>query len=321
MRSCGHKGNKIALIENLGVTLDQFDTIDFTGNDIRHLDNFPPLLRLKVLLASNCRIEKIGNHLQESLPNLESLILSRNAIADIGEIEKLVPFKQLRRLSLLDNPVREFANYRLLMIHLLPSLHILDFQRVRKFERLASQRLFAEANGHWRNVVSVSQDIPKGKDATMEENETREAKRILQGLLAQAKSLAEVNALEERLRLDGLQGVMQLANARGDDEQRAPKRAKMSNVEEKTEDEPMERVGEGKEDQDRENPPMAVNAPTNDQETLEESEKLPPPPRWTKTQLNAKKVAELKKLCQEMSLETTGRKQELVERLLQVSEG
>lgn len=35
---------------------DQFDTIDFTDNDIRKLDKFPLLKRLKHVLLSNNRI-------------------------------------------------------------------------------------------------------------------------------------------------------------------------------------------------------------------------------------------------------------------------
>ena len=47
---------KIPMIENLGATLDQFDTINFTNNEIRKIDNFPLLPRLKSLLFNNNRI-------------------------------------------------------------------------------------------------------------------------------------------------------------------------------------------------------------------------------------------------------------------------
>lgn len=50
-------GYKIPLIENLGATLNQFDTIDFTDNDIRRLDGFPILTKLKSLLLNNNRIQ------------------------------------------------------------------------------------------------------------------------------------------------------------------------------------------------------------------------------------------------------------------------
>lgn len=49
-------GYKIPQIENMGATLDQFDTIDMSDNDIRKLDGFPLLKRLKCLLLNNNRI-------------------------------------------------------------------------------------------------------------------------------------------------------------------------------------------------------------------------------------------------------------------------
>ncbi|XP_036211701.1 U2 small nuclear ribonucleoprotein A'-like isoform X2 [Myotis myotis] len=50
------RGYKIPVIENLGATLDQFDAIDFSDNEIRKLDGFPLLRRLKALLVNNNRI-------------------------------------------------------------------------------------------------------------------------------------------------------------------------------------------------------------------------------------------------------------------------
>lgn len=49
-------GYRIPEIENLGATGDQFDTIDFSDNDVRKLDGFPYLKRLKCLLLNNNRI-------------------------------------------------------------------------------------------------------------------------------------------------------------------------------------------------------------------------------------------------------------------------
>lgn len=49
-------GYKIPQIENMGATLDQFDTIDFSDNDLRKLDGFPILSRIKCLLLNNNRI-------------------------------------------------------------------------------------------------------------------------------------------------------------------------------------------------------------------------------------------------------------------------
>ena len=52
-------GYKIPVIENLSVLYDQFDTIDFCDNDIRKLDGFPVMKRLKSILLNNNRIVSV----------------------------------------------------------------------------------------------------------------------------------------------------------------------------------------------------------------------------------------------------------------------
>jgi U2 small nuclear ribonucleoprotein A' len=49
-------GYKIPEIQNTGATLDQFDTIDFSDNDLRKLGGFAYLPRIKCLLLNNNRI-------------------------------------------------------------------------------------------------------------------------------------------------------------------------------------------------------------------------------------------------------------------------
>jgi len=50
------RGYKLSVIENLGATLDQFDCIDLSDNDIKKLENFPLLRRLRMLILNNNRI-------------------------------------------------------------------------------------------------------------------------------------------------------------------------------------------------------------------------------------------------------------------------
>lgn len=49
-------GYKIPEVQNFGATLDQFDTIDFSDNDLRKLGGFPYLQRIKCILLNNNRI-------------------------------------------------------------------------------------------------------------------------------------------------------------------------------------------------------------------------------------------------------------------------
>ena len=68
------------MIENLGAALDQYDTIDFSDNEIRKLDGFPFMNRVKSLMMNNNRIVRVGEGLELSLPNLNTLILTNNSL-------------------------------------------------------------------------------------------------------------------------------------------------------------------------------------------------------------------------------------------------
>ncbi|KAL4626327.1 hypothetical protein ACB092_05G088200 [Castanea dentata] len=69
------RGNKIPVIENLGATEDQFDTIDLSDNEIVKLENFPLLNRLGTLIINNNRITRINPNIGEFLPKLHTLVL------------------------------------------------------------------------------------------------------------------------------------------------------------------------------------------------------------------------------------------------------
>lgn len=141
------RGYKIPVIENLGATLDQFDTIDMSDNEIRKVDGFPLLKRLKCLLLNNNRIVRIGEHLEEQLPNLEMLILTNNNIQDLADLDNLATNKNLRYLSLMRNPVTSKRHYRLYAIHKLPHLRLLDFQKIKQREREAAVQMFKGKKG------------------------------------------------------------------------------------------------------------------------------------------------------------------------------
>ncbi|GAB6029040.1 U2 small nuclear ribonucleoprotein [Chamberlinius hualienensis] len=97
------RGHKIPVIENLGATLNQFDTIDLSDNDIRKLDGFPALGRLSSILLNNNRISRIAEHLEENLPKLETLRaldFRKVSMKDKQEAKKLFrspPGKELER--------------------------------------------------------------------------------------------------------------------------------------------------------------------------------------------------------------------------------
>ena len=75
-----YRGYKIPVIENLGAALDQYDTIDFSDNEIRKLDGFPFMNRVKSLMMNNNRIVRVAEGLELSLPNINTLILTNNSL-------------------------------------------------------------------------------------------------------------------------------------------------------------------------------------------------------------------------------------------------
>ena len=95
------------------------------------LGNIPLLRRLRTLLLANNRISSISTSLHLSVPNLTTLVLTNNNIAELGDLEPLKDVKSLQYLSLLGNPVREKKWYREWLAWRVPNLRVLDFQRIR----------------------------------------------------------------------------------------------------------------------------------------------------------------------------------------------
>lgn len=141
------RGYKIPQIENLGATLDQFDTIDLSDNDLRKLDGLPYLPRLKCLLLNNNRILRIGDDLHECVPNLNSIILTGNNLQELGDLEPLAQLGQLHTLCLLMNPVSTKSYYREYMAYKLPHLRLLDFRKIKQKDRKAAQEFFRSKQG------------------------------------------------------------------------------------------------------------------------------------------------------------------------------
>lgn len=106
------------------------------------MGNIPLLRRLRTLLLANNRISSISPSLHLSVPNLGTLILTNNNLAELGDLEPLKDVKGLKYLSLLGNPVRDKKWYREWLIFRIPGLRVLDFQRIRdkvRFSRRVSR--------------------------------------------------------------------------------------------------------------------------------------------------------------------------------------
>ncbi|WFD02076.1 U2 snRNP complex subunit [Malassezia obtusa] len=215
------RGLKIVVIENLGVTRDQNDALDFTDNEIKYLGNFPRLLRLQHLVLSNNLVSRIDPLLGKALPYLHTLILTNNAIADMRQ---LVPLRRLRRLeylSLMGNPVSHEKHYREFVIWRVPSVRVLDFKRVTDKERAYARRLMETPDGRPSELaVQLSgAEAPAPAPAHASHFEpgapvagaagralTAKERAAIQEAIDQSESLEEIRRLEERLKMGYLPG-------------------------------------------------------------------------------------------------------------------
>ncbi|XP_064604973.1 U2 small nuclear ribonucleoprotein A'-like [Liolophura sinensis] len=204
------RGYKIPVIENLGATLDQFDTIDFSDNDLRKVDGFPLLRRLKCLLFNNNRIVRFAENLEEGLPHLESLILTNNSVQELGDIDPLASVKTLQYLSLLRNPITTKKHYRLYVIYKLPHLRVLDFQRIKLKEREASAKLFKGKKGQQlaKDIVKKSKTFTPGEKLPEKRSAgpSKEDIEAIKAAISNAKTLEEVERLNQLLRAGQVPG-------------------------------------------------------------------------------------------------------------------
>lgn len=200
------RGNKIAVIENVGATEDQFDCIDLSDNEIVKLENFPYLNRLGTLLLNNNRITRINSNIGEFLPNLHSLVLTNNRLVNLVEIDPLASFPKLTFLSLLDNNITKKPNYRLYVIHKLKSLRLLDFKKVKLKERSEASRMFAseeaEAEARKESVKTfVPGEIP-APEVSKEEQAPKNVAPTPEQIIAIKAAIVNSQTLEEVARLE-----------------------------------------------------------------------------------------------------------------------
>jgi len=201
------RGYKVPVIENLGATLDQFDTIDLTDNEIRKLDGFPLLNRLSTLLLSNNKVCRIADNLEVCLPKLRSLVLTNNLIAELGDLDALATVPTLETLSLLRNPVTTKKNYRYYVVHRLPQLRVLDFRRIKLKEREAAKKMFKGERGAAlaAELGQKSKTFTPGApvNGVSKPAPNPQAKQDMEAIklaIANAKSLEEVEHLKNLLR-------------------------------------------------------------------------------------------------------------------------
>lgn len=102
------------------------------------------------------------------MPNIHTIILTNNALSELGDVEPLKECKQLTHLSMLDNPVTKKPHYRLYVIYKMPQIRVLDFNKVKLAEREEAQQLFRKADG---TDNDLAKSITDSKTKTFEPGE------------------------------------------------------------------------------------------------------------------------------------------------------
>ncbi|KAL2653521.1 hypothetical protein R1flu_021649 [Riccia fluitans] len=222
------RGNKIAVIENLGATEDQYDSIDLSDNEIVKLENFPYLKRLTTLLVNNNRIARINPNIGVNLPKLHTLILTNNRVQNLADLDSLASLGNLHTLSLLDNNVTKLPNYRLFLIHKLPKLQLLDFKKVKNKERQEAKKQFGTKEAEAEAKKIPAKTFTPGEVVPPVEPQPEEAPRTgptpeqmlaIKAAIASSQTLEEVARLEKALQTGQLPADLILT---GDEDQRKP---------------------------------------------------------------------------------------------------
>ncbi|CAN1234595.1 U2 small nuclear ribonucleoprotein A' [Linum perenne] len=201
------RGNKIPVIENLGATEDQFDTIDLSDNEIVKLENLPFLNRLGTLILNNNRITRISPILGEFLPKLHTLVLTNNRLVNLVEIDPLASLPKLQYLSLLDNNITKRPNYRLYVIFKLKSLRVLDFKKVKAKERAEAESLFASKEVEEEAKKEVAKtpapiEVQNDADAAEEQQNAKVVGPTPEQIVAIKAAIVNSQTLEEVARLE-----------------------------------------------------------------------------------------------------------------------
>ena len=193
-------------LENLGLTLDQYDVIDISSNYIKRLENFPALNRLQCIIAHNNVINSIDSEaMSRNLPSLRVLLLTNNNISNVSEVTGLSKCKTIEHLSLLGNPVTGTSDYRSIVISALPFLRTLDHKKVTLSEKKAAK---GKADGITSSTKSIGVNENDKNPAQKESSQSAKGeaktggidKKLLQKAIGLASTPEMLAALEKALK-------------------------------------------------------------------------------------------------------------------------
>lgn len=183
-------GNNIKTIEHLN-TNSLLEHIDLSENNIAFITDLSHLTNLKTLLLNS---NKIG-HLQacdKFLPvGLDTVALAANNITDLNQVSFLVNLRDLRQLSIANNPCVAMTgsnvgfDYRPFLINWCMGLKVIDGFMVNEIESLKAEWLYSQGRGrqfrpgdHESLVAYLASTCPLGGES-LETEEDRKLRLIL----------------------------------------------------------------------------------------------------------------------------------------------
>jgi len=179
----------LSSLEHLAIVSETTEAIDISDNALTALDHLSVMRVLQTLIMANNHINRLGSSLGNALPELNSLILSNNKLSQLKDLFPLSTLSSLQLLSLRANPVCTQPLYRMFVIHLLPSLHVLDFAKIRPREREESKAL--SKKGAFASFLPAIE--------SKSESKVRAQINLLLAAISEAKTIEEINSLEQQL--------------------------------------------------------------------------------------------------------------------------
>ena len=157
---------------------------------------------------------RIGDGLDESLPNIKSIVLTNNNIQELADIEKLSALQSLEFISLLHNSVVSKPNYRAFVVHKFPNLRVLDFKKVKQKEKDEAKLLFKSKKGkeQLKEIEKKAKtfipggDMPNQKKIGNASGLTPEQVKNIKSAISKATTLEEIERLNQMLRTGTIPG-------------------------------------------------------------------------------------------------------------------
>lgn len=196
-------------IDTLHLANGPYAVLDLTNNELVEASGIPDWETLDTVLLANNNISTLG---ELDALRLHSLLLAQNNVTSLKHLASLNKLKSLHTLLLIGNPVCAEHHYRQFVIWLVPSLQVLDGEKVKSSERENAVDLFGE-NMETATAAAVAL-LNGGDDAKPVAKETKlinstvskltaEERDKLVAQLEKAQTMEEIESIRNALK-DGL---------------------------------------------------------------------------------------------------------------------